>query len=641
MNLDFNDGYVAFKKAVNICDLEKSFVRLATYLYKQHLTETEPDDTAVKRHIQFDAAQNFSKSLLYGTKHIYQSMPCILTLWLDFGARVATQLRANRPTEVLNEMVKMLVNFNRLIENNTFLLPTYMFMTAFSQILSRINHRHPVCLEILSKIIIKILKEYPQQAMWSFYSVCRSTDVTQRERTAEIYKRFRGSDKEGGRFLKAFTNLAERLIDISMKKLRSDVRQVNLNQISPKLQLMMEEIRNAPIMLPLQKFLTVRIAMRRTGDEPNEQHTPFPLNPIYITDVKSAVLILISIQMPKRLEFVGSDGQTYPLMCKQDDLRLDSRFMEFNSVINTLLRTDSDACEKNLSIRTYSVVPLNSECGIIEWLNGLSSLKSVIVDMYAKLNIQTMPVRQVKKLMYVEKDQVPLQERLRRFVAEILPQHPPVLHKWFFERHPCPEEWLHCRNAFVRSSAVMSIVGYIVGLGDRHCENILIDSATGEAVHVDFNMLFNRSDILKFPETVPFRLTHSMVRAMGATGVEGLFVNSAETTARVVRHNSEQLLSVLKPFLYDIDVKSYNPRRHALKKSAALVTDDMLNDEAKINIQNVEMRLSGVVRCKNNQWAQHRDSKPLSVEGQTRMLIKEATSDLNLCQMFVGWSPYL
>lgn len=187
----------------------------------------------------------------------------------------------------------------------------------------------------------------------------------------------------------------------------------------------------------------------------------------------------------------------------------------------------------------------------------------------------------------------------------------------------------------------MSIVGYIVGLGDRHCENILIDSATGEAVHVDFNMLFNRSDILKFPETVPFRLTHSMVRAMGATGVEGLFVNSAETTARVVRHNSEQLLSVLKPFLYDIDVKSYNPRRHALKKSAALVTDDMLNDEAKINIQNVEMRLSGVVRCKNNQWAQHRDSKPLSVEGQTRMLIKEATSDLNLCQMFVGWSPYL
>ena len=38
----------------------------------------------------------------------------------------------------------------------------------------------------------------------------------------------------------------------------------------------------------------------------------------------------------------------------------------------------------------------------------------------------------------------------------------------------------------------MSIVGYIVGLGDRHGENILIDSTNGDSVHVDFSCLFNR-----------------------------------------------------------------------------------------------------------------------------------------------------
>lgn len=48
------------------------------------------------------------------------------------------------------------------------------------------------------------------------------------------------------------------------------------------------------------------------------------------------------------------------------------------------------------------------------------------------------------------------------------------------------------RSAYCRSTAVMSMVGYILGLGDRHGENILFDSLTGDCVHVDFNCLFNK-----------------------------------------------------------------------------------------------------------------------------------------------------
>lgn len=29
-------------------------------------------------------------------------------------------------------------------------------------------------------------------------------------------------------------------------------------------------------------------------------------------------------------------------------------------------------------------------------------------------------------------------------------------------------------------------------LGDRHCENILLDANTGDVVHVDFNCLFEK-----------------------------------------------------------------------------------------------------------------------------------------------------
>ena len=46
--------------------------------------------------------------------------------------------------------------------------------------------------------------------------------------------------------------------------------------------------------------------------------------------------------------------------------------------------------------------------------------------------------------------------------------------------------------SYARTAAGMSMVGYILGLGDRHGENILFDSTNGDCVHVDFNCLFNK-----------------------------------------------------------------------------------------------------------------------------------------------------
>lgn len=48
------------------------------------------------------------------------------------------------------------------------------------------------------------------------------------------------------------------------------------------------------------------------------------------------------------------------------------------------------------------------------------------------------------------------------------------------------------RQSYTRTTAVMSMVGYILGLGDRHGENILFDCESGDTVHVDFNCLFNK-----------------------------------------------------------------------------------------------------------------------------------------------------
>lgn len=38
----------------------------------------------------------------------------------------------------------------------------------------------------------------------------------------------------------------------------------------------------------------------------------------------------------------------------------------------------------------------------------------------------------------------------------------------------------------------MSMVGYIIGLGDRHLDNVLINMTTGEVVHIDYNVCFEK-----------------------------------------------------------------------------------------------------------------------------------------------------
>ena len=41
------------------------------------------------------------------------------------------------------------------------------------------------------------------------------------------------------------------------------------------------------------------------------------------------------------------------------------------------------------------------------------------------------------------------------------------------------------------------MLGYIIGLGDRHLDNILLDHESGEIVHIDYNICFEIHSRLK------------------------------------------------------------------------------------------------------------------------------------------------
>lgn len=94
--------------------------------------------------------------------------------------------------------------------------------------------------------------------------------------------------------------------------------------------------------------------------------------------------------------------------------------------------------------------------------------------------------------------------------------------------------------------------------GDRHLDNILIDMVTGEIIHIDYNVCFERGRSLRVPERVPSRLTNSIVTTFGITGVEGTFRTSAEHVLKLLRRERDTILMLLEAFVYDplLEVKS-------------------------------------------------------------------------------------
>ena len=65
----------------------------------------------------------------------------------------------------------------------------------------------------------------------------------------------------------------------------------------------------------------------------------------------------------------------------------------------------------------------------------------------------------------------------------------------------------------MRTLAQWSFIGYVIGLGDRHTNNILIRD-DGKIIHIDFEYIFDSGKILGYPEWVPFRFTKGLERSL-------------------------------------------------------------------------------------------------------------------------------
>ncbi|KAD2392970.1 hypothetical protein E3N88_39947 [Mikania micrantha] len=548
----------------------------------------------------------YAKGLHRGHKNLFQALPRLLTLWFEFGSIYQRKGSSSHKDMKLVHGKVMGIMRGCLKD-----LPTYQWLTVLPQLVSRICHQNDEIVRVVKAIITSVLQQYTQQALWIMAAVSKSTVPSRREAAAEIINNARKGFNQGtpNILFGQFASLIDHLIRLCFHASQSRSATINISTEFSALKRMMP----LEIIMPTLGSINVNLPTYGTSTTGFFSATDLPT----ITGIADEAEIIL----------LGSDGVKRPFLCKpKDDLRKDARMMEFNTMINRLLSKSPESRRRKLYVRTFAVIPLTEDCGMVEWVPHTRGLRHILQDIYiscGKFDRQkTNP--QIKRIYDQCQGKMAEDEMLKN---KILPMFPPAFHKWFLNTFSEPAAWFRARVAYGHTTAVWSMVGHIVGLGDRHGENILFDSTTGDCVHVDFSCLFDRGLQLEKPELVPFRLTQNMIDGLGITGYEGTFLKVCEITLSVLREHRETLMSVLETFIHDPLVEW--TKTH---KSSGV---EVQNPHAQHAIRNIEARLQGIVV-----GVGAAPSLPLAVEGQVRRLIAEAVSHKNLGKMYIWWMPW-
>ncbi|XP_048228650.1 serine/threonine-protein kinase ATM isoform X3 [Ricinus communis] len=362
----------------------------------------------------------------------------------------------------------------------------------------------------------------------------------------------------------------------------------------------------------------------------------------YFKGLADSVVVMNGINAPKVVECFGSDGKKYRQLAKSgnDDLRQDAVMEQFFGLVNTFLQNNRDTRKRRLGVRTYKVIPFTPSAGVLEWVNGTLPLGEYLIGStrnggaHGRYGIGDWSFLKCREHMSNEKDK-------RKAFHEVCENFRPVMHHFFLERFLQPADWFEKRLAYTRSVAASSMVGYIVGLGDRHSMNILIDQTTAEVVHIDLGVAFEQGLMLKTPERIPFRLTRDIIDAMGATGVEGVFRRCCEETLAVMRTNKEALLTIVEVFIHDPLYK------WALSPLKALQRQKEMDDDLETSLEDSQEEYEGnkdaaraLMRVKQKLDG-YEEGELRSVHGQVQQLIQDATDADRLCQLFPGWGAWM
>lgn len=606
---------------------------------------TESDESFQTHSNSVLAFESYMKAIKHG-HNIQQILPKVLSLWFamttpqrDVGGRRNPDTYAQK---CINHITKRMKEQIAHISSST-------WYSGLPQIIAWIGHNNHDTVQLIKMIVVKVLSSFPKQSIWHVATLIHSLNKERQAYAREILHETanclqKAGDTTNAQMIKQSPKLFSCLVHLAQSLPPQNRTEVRI------------DCDVTPFVIPTQTSLTI--------DPTNSSSslTIFP-NEETIAKFEKYADVLNTKAKPKKIQIVTSTGRRVKFLVKQEkngDLRKDVRMMEINTIINRLLRSDNGGRVRKLRLRIYCVMCLNEECGLLEWVPNTFGLRNLVAEAHQLMPPEDFPMVNIREIRgpfekYQAQHQYNPEEMLNEYRKLILNSYRPCFHKWFLEEYREATEWLQARTNFSKSAAVWSAVGHVMGLGDRHGENILIDRTNGECVHVDFDCLFDKGLTLNRPEIVPFRLTPNMVDAMGITGIEGTFRLSLEASLKVLRDNKDLLLSFIGPFLRDPTVawgRGGRAQRHTDEmsnnsSSKSVSAQDTENKDAEDTYKKISERLSGVyniVHPFRDRMTKRKDqiaALPLSVTGQAQRLLEEAISEQNLAQMYIGWMPWL
>lgn len=182
----------------------------------------------------------------------------------------------------------------------------------------------------------------------------------------------------------------------------------------------------------------------------------------------------VPLKLTFNLEENAENKNVAVLMFKSgDDIRQDQLVIQMINLMDDILKK----VQLDLRLTPYRVLATSTQDGFIELIGNSHNVSSILKD-YGEAN---------------DKNPIGL----------------------FLDKHnPKPSSKGAALENFVRSSAGYSVITYLLGIGDRHLDNILVRTS-GHLFHIDFGFIFGK-DPKPFPAKI--RLIEEMILAMGGVG---------------------------------------------------------------------------------------------------------------------------
>jgi phosphatidylinositol 3-kinase len=202
---------------------------------------------------------------------------------------------------------------------------------------------------------------------------------------------------------------------------------------------------------------------------------PLPLDPeVRIKGIHAESAILFkSALMPCRFTFRTEDEREYIAIFKHgDDLRQDQLILQIITLMDRLLRKEN----LDLKLTPYKVLATSSKHGFVQFVES-TAVREVLEDYGTILSY-------FKRL-------APSETSPYGVTPEVI-------------------------DNYVKSCAGYCVITYLLGVGDRHLDNLLL-TKSGRLFHIDFGYILGRDPK---PMPPPMKLSREMVEGMGGLNSE-------------------------------------------------------------------------------------------------------------------------